>query len=129
MGKEEQVTIKLKIPQEWTKKLNKIAEENYRTSEEMIMAIVAEYLNVSYEDILLQNLSEKVEKIERRLSKIEEKDYNLDKLVNRLTIMEKLMTSLQTRQIVTTAEIPLNSELEDDEDIYDEPDEILTDFL
>ncbi len=129
MSKEEQVTIKLKISEDWAKKLNKIAKENYQTSEEMLKKILAEYLNVNYENIKLQELSEKVDKIEKRLSKIEQKDCNLNKLINRLTIMEKLITSLQTREIVRTAEIMINSELDDDDDMDDEPDEILTDFL
>jgi hypothetical protein len=128
MGKEKQVNLKLKIPEEWAKKLQKIANKSYCSSEDIVREIIAEYLNVNSNNLQIQKLYENLNKVEQRLSKIEQNNYNIEDFKHKLNTLEKLIILLQNKDIKSGTSRDINS-ADNDDDFYDEPDEILTDFL
>ena len=128
--------LNLKLPEEWHKKLSTLAAEKDKSMTELMIQIINEYLGSNsleksdLQDINLDKIVQECQELSDRLTVLENRDNQLEKLEERFVIMEKLMDSIQ-RQITVrdyAGKIPAHSMAEPD-DFEDEPDEILTDFL
>ena len=131
MSNQAEVNLNLKIPQQWFGRLTKSAQENNQSVEDLILAVLAEYFNFDERGFQVQQLRQELEQLRQRVIQLEGQDYQFEQIINRLNILEKLMASLQTQWIKLrpSTSLPLVEEYDDDDDIYDEPDEVLTDFL
>ena len=128
MSNQAEVNLNVKIPQQWLGRLTKLAQENNQSVEALILAVLAEYLNFDEAGFPVQELPQELQQLRQRVIQLERQNYQFDKLTNRLNILEKLIASLQTQLIEPKPSTSLPSSEEYD-DIYDEPDEVLTDFL
>lgn len=130
MSNQAEVNFNLKIPQQWLGRLTKSAQENNHSVEDLILTVLAEYFNFNERDFQIQQLHQELQQLRQRVIQLEEQDYQFAQLTKRLNILEKLIASLQTQWIKLRPSTSLSLVEEyDDDDIYDEPDEVLTDFL
>ena len=135
--------LNLNLPENWLTKLNKIAEDKGQNLEQLVIELLGKTL-AEHDDDQPQPLQKAVEKketpavvdnnkiedIDDRLKELEAKQAVIDKLEERVVMLEKLMDSVQRQVIVRDYAGKLPPHLIDDSDhIDDEPDEILTDFL
>lgn len=116
----------LNIPDEWLEKLDSIALEKQQNIEELVLDIISHYLSENKLNLENSQLSEKYEQLSERLKNLEKKDYQIERLTTKLDILEKLVVTLQTKDI---QEDNLNNNQKWDDEFEDEPDEVLTDFL
>ena len=128
--------LHLKLPEEYHKKLNALAVEKDKSITELMIQIISEYLSSNLqkksdlEDINLDKIVQQYQELSDRLTVLENKDNQLEKLEERVVMVEKLMDAIQ-RQITVrdyAEKLPAHLIAEPD-DFEDEPDEILTDFL
>ena len=128
--------LHLKLPEEDHKKLNALAVEKDKSITELTIQIISEYLGSNLQkksdlqDINLDKIVQQYQELSDRLTALENKDNQLEKLEDRVVMMEKLMDAIQ-RQITVrdyAGKLPAHLIAEAD-DFDDEPDEILTDFL
>lgn len=122
------LNITLDLPLEWKEKIENLALEKQQSLSELITNIIGEYLGYNLDDININRLQENYHELSQRLKVLEGKDYQIERLQNRLNIMEKLVASLQS-QVISRPLDRLSHGMIMDEEIDDEPDEILTDFL
>jgi hypothetical protein len=123
-----QGNIALKLPPEWAENLRELATKNNQSVQELILEILAKYLEVDYHSFQGRQIREEIKKLSEKISQLERQDYQFKKVTDRLYMLEKLIVSLQTQ--VNNSKPSKDLDLRDDEeDIDDEPDEILTDFL
>lgn len=120
--------INLEIPKEWNNELTKLQAKNNQSLEELILEILAQHLNINYDSFKVQKLAENLEELKKRIIYLEEQNYQFNKISNKMEILEKLMASLQTQNFKSSSS-NINYIMEEDDEIEDEPDEILTDFL
>ena len=135
--------LNLNLPENWLTKLNKIAEDKGQNLEQLVIELLGKTL-AEHDDDQPKPLQKAVEKketpavvdnskiedIDDRLKQLETKQAVIDKLEERVVLLEKLMDSVQRQVIVRDYAGKLPAHLIDDSDhIDDEPDEILTDFL
>lgn len=122
------INLELQIPSQWKEELQKLADKNNQSLPEFTREIIGQYLAIKHEKLQQKQIKGEIEALKNRVKTLEEKDYQIEKITNKYNILEKLIASLQT-QIFTSKTINENSIIEDDDDIEDEPDEILTDFF
>lgn len=120
--------ITLDLPIKWKAKIDNLAQEKNQSLSNLITDIIGQYLGDNLDDINVNRLQENYQDLSKRLKVLEAKDYQIERLQNRLDIMEKLIASLQT-QVISRSLDSLSYSVSIDEEIEDEPDEILTDFL
>lgn len=120
--------INIKVPEKWEKKLEKLAKKNQQSLDELILKILADYLNFDYSDFQVKKLQEELNNLTKRVKELEKQDYEFKQQTNKLEILEKLVDSLQIsiRQSKSIKTISINEEMEEMED---EADEVLTEFL
>lgn len=116
--------LSLNLPDEWLDELAKISLQKEQNIEELVKDIIGQYLTIDVEPLKIEEMLQKNKAIEGRLKVLENKDQQIEKLVNRLSILEKLVASLQINKSLAPVQFSQNYD-----DIEDEPDEILTDFL
>lgn len=123
------LNLTIKLPLEWQQKLNDLALEKQLSLEDLITEVIGEYLGYNLNHIKVDRLVQKYQDIDNRLGILETKDYQINSLENRLNILEKLVASLQSQVISHPTINTFDNNMIIDDEIYDEPDEILTDFL
>ncbi|MBF2058431.1 MAG: hypothetical protein IGQ45_14760 [Cyanobacterium sp. T60_A2020_053] len=121
--------LSLNLPDEWLEKLDKIALQKEQNIEELVTDIIGQYLTIDIEPLKIEEILQKNKAVEGRLKVLENKvlenkDQQIEKIVNRLSILEKLVASLQINRSLAPVQFS-----QDYDEIEDEPDEILTDFL
>ncbi|BAQ66892.1 hypothetical protein [Geminocystis sp. NIES-3709] len=121
------LTIKLDLPSEWLDKIENLAKEKQQPLDQLITDILGQYLGYNLENTRLDRLEKQHQDLTNRLETLEDKDYQLEKLQYRFEIIEKLIASLQTQVISRPLDLINHSLMI--EEVEDEPDEILTDFL
>lgn len=127
-------TLKTAVPQEWIEQLETLAKQNKCSVSELLRDAIAQYLNIS-ERPDLQSLDEfrsELNTFKLYLSQLTEK-------VNSYSSHSQLLTTLSIRLAALEGAIApkdfaidnasTSSNLFDDDDDCDEPDEILTDFI
>lgn len=122
------LNITLDLPIKWKAKIDDLAREKNESLSNLITDIIGQYLGYNLDDINVNRLQENYQDLSQRLKVLEGKDYQIERLQNRLNIMEKLIASLQT-QVISRSLDGLSYSVSIEEEIEDEPDEILTDFL
>lgn len=122
------LNITLDLPIKWKSKIDDLAREKNESLSNLITDIIGQYLGYNLDDINVNRLQENYQDLSQRLKVLEGKDYQIERLQNRLNIMEKLIASLQT-QVISRSLDGLSYSVSIEEEIEDEPDEILTDFL
>ncbi|MBL1208847.1 hypothetical protein [Geminocystis sp. GBBB08] len=122
------VNVNLDLPIEWREKIESLAIEKQQSLSDFITDVIGQYLGYNLDNLNINRLQENYQELSERLKILETKDYQIEKLQNRLDIIEKLVASLQTN-VVSRPFNRLSHALMINEEIEDEPDEILTDFL
>lgn len=122
------LNITLDLPSQWLEKIEHLAQEKQQPLTELITDIIGQYLGDNLHDNRLDRLEKQDQDLITRLTILESKDYDIDNLKHRFEIMEKLVASLQT-QVISRPFDRIGDSIMIHEDIEDEPDEILTDFL
>ncbi|GAB4315668.1 MAG: hypothetical protein Kow0091_22840 [Geminocystis sp.] len=121
--------LSIHIDYEWKEKLIDIAQKENVSLENLIASIIGDYLGESLDHEKLEKLTQDYEKLNQRLTVLEAKNLELEKIEARFNLLEKLVENLQYQINPRHIEKRNITHSLDDEDIYDEPDEILTDFL
>lgn len=121
--------LSIHIDFKWKEKLIDIAQKKNISLEKLIANIIGNYLGESLEHEKLEKLTQDYEKLNQRLTVLEGKNLELEKIEARFRLLEKLVGNLQYQINPRHIEKGNITHSFDDEDIYDEPDEILTDFL
>lgn len=123
------LNLDLEFPLAWIEKIELLAQANEQSISEIIVDLVGNNLGLNVENLKINRLFNNYQNLEKRLGLLETKDYQIERLNHRLEIMEKLMAQLQTERFSSPSSL-LSLPVEHYEDeIEDEPDEILTDFL
>lgn len=122
------LNLNLELPLEWLEKIESLAQQQGQTLEETITDLIGQNLGLDIQALKVNRLFKQNLELEQRLAVLESQDYQIEKLHNRLEIMEKLIAQLQTQRFSSRPTL-LNLPAVDDDDIDDEPDEVLTDFL
>jgi len=125
---DKKINLSLNLPSDWYAQIESIAQEKELSLSELITNIIGQYLGNNLEDVRLDRLEKQYKDLNKRTAILENQDYQIAILQNRLEIMEKLIASLQT-QVISRPVDRLSHSLMLNEEIEDEPDEILTDFL
>lgn len=125
--------INLRIDYSSKEKLVKIAQEQKLNLEDLLITIIDKYLseNISNQEKIsnqqLKDLQSSYEQLNQRLMVLEAKNLEVEKTDNRINILEKLVENIQYQ--ISPRHIHKTPSYDYDDDIDDEPDEILTDFL
>ncbi len=122
------LNLNLELPLEWLEKIESLAQKEGQTLEETMTDLIGQNLGLDIQALKLNRLRKQNLELEQRLAVLESQDYQIEKLNHRLEIMEKLIAQLQTQRFSSRPTL-LNLPAVDDDDIEDEPDEVLTDFL
>lgn len=122
------LNITLDLPSEWLEKIEHLAQEKKQPLTELITDIIGQYLGDNLHNNRLDRLEKQDQDLITRLTILESKDYDIENLKHRFEIMEKLIASLQT-QVISRPLDRIQRSMMIHEEIEDEPDEILTDFL
>lgn len=119
-------TIELKLPKKWAKKIIELADKNNQLVDELILEILAKYLDIDYGKFEGKQIRKEIDILNTKIDQLQERDYQFQKVTTKLNMLEKLIASLQSQVMHSQ---PLNKTPIIHDDIEDEPDEILTDFL
>ncbi|MGI0480584.1 hypothetical protein ACN4EE_07315 [Geminocystis sp. CENA526] len=122
------LNITLDLPIEWLEKIEHLAQSKNLSLSQVITDIIGQYLGDNLYNSRLDRMEQQHQDLTKRLTVLETKDYDLDNLKYRFEIMEKLIASLQT-QVISRPFDRIDRTIMIQEEIEDEPDEILTDFL
>jgi DNA repair ATPase RecN len=128
------LVLKTAVPQEWIKQLETLAKETGCSVSELLRDAIAQYLTISE-----QPSSQTLDQLRTELNTFKVSISQLTEKVNGISSNSQLLTTLSMRLaalegIVAKNAFPANnastpSQLVDDDDDCDEPDEILSDFL
>lgn len=120
--------LKTAVPQEWIKQLETLAKQTGCSVSELLRDAIAQYLKISE-----QPSSQTLDEFRTELNTFKISISQLTKKVNGLSSNSHLLTTLSMRMAALEGTSAKNtstsSQLLDDDDDCDEPDEILTDFL
>lgn len=125
--------INLKIDYLSKEKLLNIAQEQKINLEELLVAIIKKYLEEKINDPTylnhqkLEKIKHNFQQLEQRLILLEKEKFELKTIDNRISILEKKVQNLQN--LPSPHYITKFNNYYVDDDIDDEPDEILTEFL
>lgn len=125
--------INIKIDYLSKEKLINIAKEKRVNLEDLLINIIDNYLQEenSNQEVINNQESEEIkqnyQQLNQRLMVLEAKNLEADKIDNRISLLEKLVENLQYQ--ISPRHINKTANYDFDDDIDDEPDEILTDFL
>ncbi|MDJ1184725.1 hypothetical protein [Roseofilum casamattae] len=110
--------IQLKIDDRWQDKITKIASDRQTTPEEVMQEAIALYLGE-----VAANSGDRLVALEQDVIILKS---TVDRLRTLVTVMRQQQLNAPSNVISETSAI---ADIDDDDDIYDEPDEILYDFL
>jgi hypothetical protein len=122
------LNITLDLPSLWLEKIEQLAQEKQQPLTDFITDIIGQYLGDNLHNNRLDRLEKQDQDLITRLTILESKNYDIENLKHRFEIMEKLVASLQT-QVISRPLDRIQHSIMLHEEIEDEPDEILTDFL
>jgi hypothetical protein len=122
------LNITLDLPSPWLEKIEHLAQEKKQPLTDFITDIIGQYLGDNLHNNRLDRLEKQDQNLITRLTILESKNYDIENLKHRFEIMEKLVASLQT-QVIPRPLDRIQHSIMLHEEIEDEPDEILTDFL
>ncbi len=137
------LNLNLKIPSQWHEQLNDLAKQQGQSLEELLIEMIKQTLNSQvtqqtpkpkhFQANQTIDGDDHDQQLNDRLTVLEAKESKLEELENRLLIQEKLMDFVQHQITVRdyTQKLPPHSlaPVDEDDELDDEPDEILTDFL
>jgi predicted DNA-binding protein len=129
----ENIKIQTTVPQEWADQLCELSLETGRTVEELVQEALGQYLERIKTAFVPASIDLEASNIEvqKELSILKQKVQSLEQLLNQVAKLEAKIFSLE-KIVSPELSISPNSTfaqlLTNDED-YDEPDEIMTDFL
>jgi len=125
--------INIKIDYLSKDKLINISKEKRLHLEDLLINIIDNYLQEenSNQEVInnqeLEEIKQNYQQFNQRLMILEAKNLEADKIDNRISLLEKLVENLQYQ--ISPHHINKTANYDFDDDIDDEPDEILTDFL
>lgn len=129
------VNIAAMVPQEWLVKLEQLSQETGRSIEELIREALAQYLGIEKKISPSQTLTNvPLATVQQELTTLKQKVNHLEQLFPQVAKLEAKLFSLEKILIPELSTLPNSQTFTqvvpiDDDQQYDEPDEILTDFL
>lgn len=129
------VNIAAMVPQEWLVKLEQLSQETGRSIEELIREALAQYLGIEKKVSPSQTLvNVPLATVQQELTTLRKKVNHLEQLFPQVAKIETKLFSLEKILIPELSTLPISKTFTqvvplDDDEQYDEPDEVLTDFL
>jgi hypothetical protein len=127
--------LEVQFPQEWVEQFEMLALQTGRTVSELVREAIAQYLGISEQPSSqrLEQLSAEFKTFQAELAELTQKvnalsgySHLVTTLSVRLTTLEGMVAQSPPNQSIPSSSFQL---IDEDEDDYDEPDEILTDFF
>jgi predicted DNA-binding protein len=132
--KKDETILEVNVPQEWSEQFERLAKQSGHSVSELVREALAQYLdNCDRSSIRLDCLSSDLESLKADLANLVQKVNLLSENSHLVATMSARLTALERIAIAskapeTTISMPSSLDDEDDDD-FDEPDEILMDFL
>ncbi|AMW27374.1 MULTISPECIES: ribbon-helix-helix protein, CopG family [unclassified Limnospira] len=118
------ITLTVTVSQELMQEIEQKSQASGHSITQLVQEAIKEYLNLNNAtDIEL--LRRQIIELQRQLLTLEKIPQDLTAVETRVAILERRLGSVS----ITNQRSSLPTVAADDEDFYDEPDEILTDFL
>ena len=118
------ITLTVTVSQELMQEIEQKSQENGHSITQLVQEAIREYFTLNNAtDIEL--LRRQIIELQRQLLTLEKIPQDLTAVETRVAILERRLGSVS----ITNQRSSLPTVAADDEDFYDEPDEILTDFL
>ncbi|MBS0016052.1 MAG: ribbon-helix-helix protein, CopG family [Arthrospira sp. SH-MAG29] len=118
------ITLTVTVSQELMQEIEQKSQENGHSITQLVQEAIREYLTL--------NNATDIELLRRQIIELQRQLLTLEKIPKDLTAVETRVATLERRLgsvSVTNQRTSLPTVAADDEEFYDEPDEILTDFL
>lgn len=126
------------IPPVWLAQLEAIAQQQGCAVETVLRNAIAQYLGI--ESTVTQtappwaSIRQEITELQKKVTELEDNQHQVRRLSLQLQVLEHKLTQIQSSGSFVTPVPPdtsamLSVENRDEEEFYDEPDEILTDFL
>jgi predicted transcriptional regulator len=133
----QEIVLSTQVPQTWAKKLEVLAEQTGRSLTELVREAVAQYLGVEeqkYSEVKLEQVEAELVLLKQKVAELEPYKAQVATILMRLAVIEQAIAQdrepiniSQTFSAATSWSANMQALVNDD--IDDEPDEILIDFL
>ena len=121
------------VPTEWVAKLTHLSEKNGCSLEELVREALAQYLDLNHFSASPDSESASFTTLQKQLVTLTTRVKDLEVLFSQVAKLEAKMFSLERTLMPELSTLPetetFTQFLATDDEQYDEPDEILTDFL
>lgn len=128
MNSESLKELSAMVPQSWIAQFESLSQQKGRSVEELVREAIAQYLGIPEatptHSIELEAVQKKLEALSQKLSTLEVACDRISRLETRLNALERLSQPSLMSNLSTVQKIEDEADYE-----YDEPDEILSDFL
>lgn len=115
-------TVQVAMPFAWLTKVDKLAQERDRSSQEILQAAIAQYLGVP-----LPNQDSRLGQLEADVQDLKTQLRQLNRTLSQQQQQSRSQSSAPKPKVLAEP-TPSGNWIDDDEDV-DEPDEVLLDFL
>ena len=142
------ILLEAKVPEEWIQRFDMLAKERGRSRTDIVLEALAQYLGMEANEVLvkseLEGMKGELATLQDRVTKTERYGQQLAVMMSKLQQLERTVlrndkskedsigATPQSNASDSTSVSSNNSDILDDydeDDLYDEPDEILADFL
>ncbi|AVQ70908.1 hypothetical protein MTo_03614 [Microcystis aeruginosa NIES-1211] len=138
MSKSTKIVIKTKVKPALLAQIDGLAQAQNQSISQLMLAALNQYLDLAENRPTatdsLQIIQAELKLLQAKINKIDQFKQEVDSLSFRLNNLEQLLSPLQSQQSLTLAAANFSAAVDfigelDEDDIDDEPDEILTDFV
>jgi uncharacterized coiled-coil DUF342 family protein len=119
------------VPSQWLRKYEDLAQKTGKSLEELVREALSQYLDLNTSVETPDQLNQEIEDLKKRVTELESSQGYINQLRVSIQVLEHKINQLSSSK----TEIPHQSlpnkqpSLDDDTDEYDEPDEVLWDFM
>jgi predicted transcriptional regulator len=126
------ITLSTKVPRSWGNKLEELAEQTGRSPTDLLREALAQYLGVEDEKTAemdrLRAIETELAGLNQKVTELEPYKTQMTVILTKLAIIERAIASNQYPGNITQT-FAVEMQAIADDDLDDEPDEILIDFL
>lgn len=115
-----------RVPQKWISRFETISQQTGRSVDDLVREAIAQYLGVEAELVVagqIDDLKAQISRIAKKVDALYDSKTELRQVSARLTTLERILGTAALSQPQTPPETA------EEEDEFDEPDEVLIDFL
>lgn len=122
-----EIVLGAMIPQEWLDKLSDLSKSTGRSLNDLVREAIAQYIGIDETKYNLLELNKQLTILQEKIAFLESDRGQIQKLGLRLQILEHQLAKIPN-QAIYTEKLSRDNNLIDD-NVDDEPDEIIFDFL